>query len=97
MTPTEALYSGPVDLNVTHAFCTTIVNPKISSVQGLLAEFLGTAILIYVCCAVWDRRNSAKQDSVPIKFGLTITAMAAVLVSTPNFFVHFQLQLFFFW
>lgn len=29
-----------------------------------------------VACAVWDNRNAKNTDSVPIRFGFTVTALA---------------------
>ncbi|XP_069679268.1 aquaporin AQPAe.a-like isoform X2 [Periplaneta americana] len=58
------------------AFCTSMVHPEVTPLQALLTEFLITSILILVVCAVFDRRNAHNSDSVPIKFGLTIGAIA---------------------
>ena len=44
--------------------------------QGLLAEFLVTSILVLVLCSVFDRRNACNTDSITIKFGLTVAAVA---------------------
>jgi hypothetical protein len=56
--------------------CVTLVNPDMTSLQGLLAEFLVTSILVLVVCSVFDRRNAHNTDSVSIKFGLTVAAIA---------------------
>ncbi|KAJ9592048.1 hypothetical protein L9F63_001427, partial [Diploptera punctata] len=58
------------------AFCVNLVNKELTPLQGLLAEFLVTSILILVVCSVFDKRNAHNSDSVPIKFGLTIAAIA---------------------
>lgn len=57
----------------------TTLNSKVSVIQGLLLEAVATAILMFVVCAVWDRRNEKTTDSVAIKFGLTITALATAV------------------
>lgn len=65
--------------NSTHIIpgvCSPGVNPNISPFQGFLVEFLITGILSWVCCAVWDSRNSDKHDSVTIRFGFTIAVLA---------------------
>jgi len=56
--------------------CVTLVSDKITTLQGLLAEFLVTSILVLVLCSVFDRRNARNTDSVSIKFGLTVAAVA---------------------
>lgn len=58
------------------AMCVTLVNPDMTPLQGLLAEFLVTSILVLVVCSVFDRRNARNTDSVSIKFGLTVAAIA---------------------
>lgn len=82
MTPRELLFPpNSSDVNGTHAFCTTVPNGKISTVEALLAEYFATSILILLCCGLWDKRNSTKQDSVALKFGFTIAALGMAFVS----------------
>ncbi|XP_076302903.1 aquaporin-like [Lasioglossum baleicum] len=57
-------------------FCVTDLHTELSAIQGLLLEGISTGILMLVACAVWDSRNAAKVDSVPIRFGLTVSALA---------------------
>ncbi|XP_063979295.1 aquaporin AQPAe.a-like [Diachasmimorpha longicaudata] len=59
-------------------FCTTILADKVSPAQGVFMEFLATFILVLVAGAVWDQRNHNNRDSVPLKFGLTVTCLAIV-------------------
>jgi len=56
--------------------CTTAPHPKVSTMQALVIETVITAVLILVCCAIWDKRNEQKQDSVPLRFGLVIATIA---------------------
>ncbi|XP_030751163.1 aquaporin AQPcic-like [Sitophilus oryzae] len=56
--------------------CSPAINPKISRFQAFLVEFIITAILSWVCCAIWDPRNSNKLDSLTIRFGFTIAVLA---------------------
>jgi Major intrinsic protein. len=58
------------------AMCVTLVHPEMTPLQGLLAEFLVTAILVLVLCSVFDKRNANNTDSISIKFGLTVAAVA---------------------
>jgi glycerol uptake facilitator-like aquaporin len=58
------------------AMCVTSLHPRVTLLQGLLAEFLVTSILVLVLCSVFDRRNARNTDSVSIKFGLTVAAVA---------------------
>lgn len=57
-------------------FCVTDLHTELSAIQGLLLEGISTAVLMLVACAVWDSRNAKNTDSVPIRFGLTVAALA---------------------
>ncbi|XP_076180860.1 aquaporin isoform X2 [Ptiloglossa arizonensis] len=74
VTPTNHLTSkGVTEADV---FCVTDLHTDLSAIQGLLVEGTATGILMLVACAVWDKRNALKTDSVPIRFGLTVAALA---------------------
>ncbi|CAB3237092.1 unnamed protein product [Arctia plantaginis] len=49
-----------------------------SVIQSLFIEVALTSILMLVNCAVWDPVNKDKQDSIPIKFGLTILGLSLI-------------------
>uniref|UniRef100_A0A1B6D9E9 Aquaporin n=1 Tax=Clastoptera arizonana TaxID=38151 RepID=A0A1B6D9E9_9HEMI len=57
-------------------FCVTLPGPDVGPVRAAICEAFMTAILTLVVCAAWDRRCQDKHDSMPIKFGLTIVALA---------------------
>ncbi|XP_054271013.1 aquaporin AQPAe.a-like [Macrosteles quadrilineatus] len=58
-------------------FCVTRPNVEVGAGAATLAEGFLTAILIWVvCAAAWDRRNLDKHDSLPIKFGFAVIAIA---------------------
>ena len=57
-------------------FCVTDVHKDLHLIQGLLIEGIATAILMLIACGIWDPRNSENTDSVAIKFGLAVTALA---------------------
>ncbi|CAO1354259.1 unnamed protein product [Diamesa serratosioi] len=57
-------------------FCVTVPSDEISILQAFMVEFVITAVLILVCCGVWDPRNSKLHDSVPLRFGLAVTCLA---------------------
>ncbi|XP_066259169.1 aquaporin AQPAn.G-like isoform X2 [Euwallacea similis] len=63
---------------VVPGFCATKPHPKVTPMQALAIESLITCVLILVCCAIWDRRNAEKQDSVPSRFGFIIAAISMV-------------------
>ncbi|XP_066147571.1 aquaporin AQPAn.G-like isoform X2 [Euwallacea fornicatus] len=63
---------------VVPGFCATKPHPKVTPMQALAIESLITCVLILVCCAIWDRRNAEKQDSVPARFGFIIAAISMV-------------------
>jgi len=58
------------------SMCVTLVHSDMTPLQGLLTEFLVTSILVLVVCSVFDRRNARNTDSISIKFGLTVAAIA---------------------
>ena len=62
----------------TKNFCTTLLHPKISVVQGLLCETIATGILIFVICAASDSRNAKNVDSLPIRLGLVVTLLCII-------------------
>ena len=74
VTPTGNLTSKT--LSEADMFCVTDLHSELSAIQGLLLEGISTAILMLVACAVWDSRNVKNTDSVPIRFGLTVAALA---------------------
>ncbi|XP_049540052.1 aquaporin AQPAe.a-like [Anopheles darlingi] len=57
-------------------FCVTQPNPLITTIQAVGVEFVATMVLILVCCGVWDPRNAKHHDSVALKFGFTVGALA---------------------
>ncbi|XP_052888198.1 uncharacterized protein LOC128296751 [Anopheles moucheti] len=57
-------------------FCVTQPNSAISNMQAVGIEFVATMVLILVCCGVWDPRNAKHHDSVALKFGFTVGALA---------------------
>lgn len=72
LTPTE-------NLKDEKAFCLT--KPSVPAPQAFAIEFIATAIFIWVCCGIWDPRNSKTHDSVSIRIGLAVTGLASATVS----------------
>jgi len=56
--------------------CSTLVNPAVSPIQGLMVEFFATSILILVFCAIIDPRNATNTDTIPLRFGFVVFALA---------------------
>ncbi|XP_056635561.1 uncharacterized protein LOC130444459 [Diorhabda sublineata] len=56
--------------------CSPTADKNLSISQVFLTEFLLTLILIWVCCAIWDQENVTNQDSLPLRLGFTVTALA---------------------
>ncbi|KAI4501300.1 hypothetical protein M0802_003673 [Mischocyttarus mexicanus] len=77
VTPKE--YFRPGEVEDTDKLCVTLLHHNISAIQGLLLEGISTFILMLVACAAWDIRNKMNTDSVAIKFGLTVTALATAV------------------
>lgn len=63
-----------------HGLCVTLPHDLVSNPQAFGIEFVATAILIIVCCGVWDPRNAQHHDSVAIRFGLAIACLACAAV-----------------
>lgn len=63
-----------------HGLCVTLPHELVSNPQAFGIEFVATAILIIVCCGVWDPRNAQHHDSVAIRFGLAIACLACAAV-----------------
>ncbi|XP_066156015.1 aquaporin AQPcic-like [Euwallacea fornicatus] len=61
--------------------CSPTMHPDITLVQAFIVEFLSTLILLLVCAAVWDHRNSDKVDSAPVKFAFTVAALSIAVGS----------------
>lgn len=74
VTPSGRLTSKTIDES--DAFCVTDLHAELSAIQGLLLEGIATGILMLAACAVWDVRNAKNTDSIPIRFGLTVAALA---------------------
>ncbi|XP_018572435.1 aquaporin-like isoform X2 [Anoplophora glabripennis] len=59
-------------------FCMTLPNTLLTTLQALAIETIITTILIIIICAVWDKRNADKSDSVPLRFGFVLVAISMV-------------------
>lgn len=78
LTPTKVYASSFGDYGV----CQTVPHDDLSELDAFFVEFIATSVLISICCALWDPRNSTKQDSVALKFGLAITILSVIFVSS---------------
>lgn len=76
------LPKGILAVNPEH--CMTLVHSEMSNTNGALFEFIITSVLMFLICGLLDARNSSKQDSAPIKFGLCIICLSFVGVSYKN-------------
>lgn len=73
VTPMD-MFTG--ETNSKTGFCVTIPTDAISTGQAFMVEFIITAVLIFICCGVWDPRNGKFHDSVPLRFGLAVSCLA---------------------
>lgn len=62
-------------------FCATKPHAKTTVMQAIVIETIITGVLILVCCAVWDKRNAHKQDSICTRFGFIVAVISIVAVS----------------
>ncbi|XP_014094121.1 aquaporin AQPAn.G [Bactrocera oleae] len=58
-----------------HGVCVATPHPDITTMQGFWIEFVLTAMLIFTTCSAADSRNITFQDSLSIRFGLTVTCL----------------------
>lgn len=56
--------------------CLTQPHAGIEWYSAFICEFCFTAILVLVCCGLWDKRASHLQDSVALKFAVTVAALS---------------------
>lgn len=56
--------------------CCTVPHEKISVIEALIIETIITCVLIVICCAVWDKRNANRLDSVALRFGFAVSALS---------------------
>ncbi|CAH0407280.1 unnamed protein product [Chilo suppressalis] len=66
---------APIDV-AGEGLCVTLPHPNINEWQALGIEMVLSAALSLVNCAVWDPVNETRQDSVPLKFALTIAGLS---------------------
>lgn len=90
----ESQFSRPSLIQNGTAFelCRTFPATSVSSWQAVLIEFIATAVLILTCCAcAWDKRNANHHDSLPLRFGLTVSGLACAVVSVKHRFFGYNL------
>lgn len=61
--------------------CSPSPNPMLNAAQVFFFEYFATTVLIVLCCAAWDPRHAKNQDSMPIKFGLSLSIPFIAVVS----------------
>jgi aquaporin related protein len=66
LTPAEVLTSNH-DLCVSH--------PHVPDIQAVGIEFIITAFLVLICCAIWEPTNSHRMDSFELKVGCVIVCL----------------------
>lgn len=68
--------------------CETNPHAEMSHFSAAFFEFCLTTLLILLICSVTDIRNSTRQDSGAIKFGLTIAALSFAGVCLKDIFLR---------
>lgn len=56
--------------------CMTLPHEDMEIHTAIIFEFFLTAVLILVCCGLWDKRAEKLQDSGAVKFALTIAGLS---------------------
>ncbi|XP_054737334.1 aquaporin AQPAn.G-like isoform X1 [Anastrepha obliqua] len=72
LVPADAISLG----GAAHGVCVPTPHPDITTMQGFWIEFIATAMLIFTTCSAADSRNMPFQDSLPIRFGLTVACLS---------------------
>lgn len=88
LTPVKALAQSAG----ANGFCTTAPHEDLNEVEVFVIEYIATTVLISICCAVWDPKNSKYQDSTAIKFGLAIAVLSFIFVSFDFYSLLFNSQ-----
>lgn len=60
--------------------CSTVPIPELPLMHVFIIEYMATTVLVLICCAIWDPRNSANQDSAPLKLGFASATLGCVAV-----------------
>ncbi|KAK3926109.1 Aquaporin AQPAe.a [Frankliniella fusca] len=76
ITPTDRFVTNPSVPAPSCPLCCNSPNPMLTGSQQFWSEFVFSALLSLLACAVWDRRNLDKHDSVSLRFGLGVFAIA---------------------
>ncbi|XP_057667975.1 lens fiber major intrinsic protein-like isoform X1 [Diorhabda carinulata] len=71
LTPTAALSVG----NGERGVCVNAPGNGISELEAFGVEVILTIILVVANCSSWDKRNSNKTDSIPLKIGLVVVSL----------------------
>ncbi|KAK9888629.1 hypothetical protein WA026_000857 [Henosepilachna vigintioctopunctata] len=58
-----------------NGICTPTLGAGISPWQGAGVEFILTFILLLVCAALWDCRNTDKHDSLSLRLGFAVAGL----------------------
>ncbi|CAH0407283.1 unnamed protein product [Chilo suppressalis] len=66
---------APVDM-AGEGVCVSLPHPMLNNYQAVCVEIMLSAALSLVNCSVWDPVNESRLDSVPLKYALTISALA---------------------
>lgn len=77
ITPSNIFKAGASD----YGFCATGPQSQLGAVEVFIVEYIATAVLISICCGLWDPRNAKNQDSVALKFGFSIFVLSLIFVS----------------
>lgn len=76
ITPTKHFVTNPAVPSPAVPLCCNAPNDMLSASEQFWSEFVFSALLSLLACAVWDRRNLDKHDSVSLRFGLGVFAIA---------------------
>ncbi|XP_069671885.1 aquaporin AQPAe.a-like [Periplaneta americana] len=56
--------------------CVTMVHKDLNVYAGMAMEAIATAVLCFVVCGVFDKRNKGNTDATALKFGFTVAGIA---------------------
>lgn len=79
LTPPE-IFRRPELSADTPGCCSTVIRADMTVWQGLMIEFIATSVIILTFCAIVDPRNKNNTDSISLRFGFVIFAVALTTV-----------------
>lgn len=73
------------------SICVTKPHLSVTPYQAIAIEFIATMIFVWICCSIWDPRNARYHDSIAIKLGFGVTAIASATVCKIKLYILIEM------